>query len=126
MQSENFHVYILTNQRHTVLYIGITNNLERRLWEHSVGRISYFTRKYNAEKLIYFELFSDPRTAIEREKQLKRWSRVKKETLIARMNPDWRDLGKEMFGDLGAKQKSEPIVTPRGPSTALRSARDDR
>ena len=67
MSSQNFYVYILTNQRHTVLYIGITNDIARRLWEHGTGKSSTFTRQHNVEKLIYFETYSEPRTAIERE-----------------------------------------------------------
>jgi putative endonuclease len=96
MSRQNFFVYILTNQRHTVLYIGITNSLERRLSQHSLSHRSHFARQYNTDKLIYFEAYSDPRSAIAREKQLKRWNRSKKETLIATLNPDWRDLSLEM------------------------------
>jgi putative endonuclease len=92
MRHQNYFVHILTNQRHTVLYIGITNELGRRLWEHGVSRRSHFVRQYNTNKLIHFEAFSDPRSAIAREKQLKRWRRSKKEALIARSNPEWRDL----------------------------------
>jgi len=94
---QNYFVYMLTNQRNTVLYIGITNSLERRLAEHGEHNRFHFTRQYNADKLIYFEAYSDPRSAIEREKQLKKWSRAKKETLIAKRNPEWRDLLDEMF-----------------------------
>jgi putative endonuclease len=98
MRAQNYFVYILTNaDRHTVLYIGITNNLERRASEHSLGLGSAFARRYNAHKLIYFEAYPDPASAIAREKQLKRWSRIKKEALIARRNPDWNDLFDEMY-----------------------------
>jgi putative endonuclease len=98
MTHQNYFVYILTNaDRHTVLYIGITNNLERRVGEHSLGWGSAFARKYNVHTLIYFEAYADPRSAIEREKQLKKWSRAKKESLIAKRNPEWRDLLDEMF-----------------------------
>jgi len=98
MRAQNYFVYILTNaDRHTVLYIGITNNLERRASEHSLGLGSAFARRYNAHKLIYFEAYPDPASAIAREKQLKRWSRIKKEVLIARRNPDWNDLFDEMY-----------------------------
>jgi putative endonuclease len=83
--------------RHTVLYIGITNSLERRVGEHSLGWGSAFARRYNAHKLVYFEAYADPRSAIEREKQLKKWSRTKKENLIAKRNPEWRDLLDEMY-----------------------------
>ena len=98
MPHQNYFVYILTNaDRHTVLYIGVTNSLERRASEHSLGFGSAFARRYNAHKLIYFEAYPDPRTAISREKQLKRWSRAKKEALIARRNPEWRDLFPQMY-----------------------------
>src|SRR5215510_3921335 len=98
MRHQNYFVYILTNaNRHTVLYIGVTNSLERRASENSLGFGSAFARQYNAHKLIYFEAYSDPRTAIAREKQLKRWSRPKKEGLIARRNPEWRDLFEQMY-----------------------------
>ena len=94
---QNYFVYVLTNQRHTVLYIGLTNTLERRIAEHSESNRSHFTRQYNADKLIYFEAYPDPRSAIERENQLKKWSRAKKEALIAKRNPEWRDLLDEML-----------------------------
>ena len=89
---------MLTNaDRNTVLYIGITNNLERRAGEHSLGWGSAFARKYNAHKLVYFEAYADPRSAIEREKQLKKWSRAKKDALIVKRNPEWCDLLDKMY-----------------------------
>jgi putative endonuclease len=97
MRHQNYFVYIPTNQRHKVLSIGITNDLGRRLWEHGASRRSRFARQYNADKLIHFEAFPDPRSAIAREKQLKRWRRSKREALIAKSNPDWRDLITEMW-----------------------------
>ena len=97
MSHQNYFVYILTNDdRRTVLYIGVANELERRTNEHSLGRGSAFAKEYNAHKLIYFEAYPDPQSAIAREKQLKNWSRGKKETLIAQVNPEWRDLIDEM------------------------------
>ena len=98
MKYQNYFVYMLTNaNRHTVLHIGITNNLERRAGEYSLGWGSAFARKYNAHKLVYFEAYTDPRSAIEREKQLKKWSRAKKDALIAKRNAEWRDLLDEMY-----------------------------
>ena len=98
MRSQNYFVYILTNDpRHTVLYIGVTNNLEQRASDHFLGRGSAFAKQYNAHKLVYFETFPDPQSAIAREKQLKNWSRAKKETLIAKGNPEWRDLFEDMY-----------------------------
>jgi putative endonuclease len=97
MRHQNYFVYILTNHRHTVLYIGVTNDLGRRLWEHGVSCRSHFARQYNADKLIHFEAIPDPGNAIAREKQLKRWRRSKKEALIAKSIPAWRDLVSEMW-----------------------------
>lgn len=91
MSSQDFFVYFLTNPRHTVLYIGVTNDAERRANDHSLHRGSAFATKYNATRLIYFEAFLDAAQAISREKQLKGWTRVKKEALIARANPAWID-----------------------------------
>ena len=76
------------------LYIGMTNNLQRRIYEHKAGLISSFTEKYNCKKLIYFERTNDVDEAIAREKQLKGWVRKKKENLIKTLNPSWEDLSK--------------------------------
>ncbi len=98
MQHQNYYVYILTDDdRHTVLYIGVTNDLERRASEHSLGKGSAFAKQYNAHKLIYFEAFNEPADAIRREKQLKGWTRAKKEALIGKVNLEWRDLFDEMY-----------------------------
>jgi len=77
------------------LYIGVTNNLERRVSEHKQNLIKGFTEKYNCHKLVYYETFSDIKQAINREKQLKKWSRIKKENLISTINPRWDDLSSE-------------------------------
>jgi putative endonuclease len=98
MKAQNYFVYITTNpDRHTVLYIGVTNDLERRLNQHSLNQGSQFAKQYNATKLIYFETYPDPASAIAREKQLKSWSRPKKEALISSENPQWHDLMDLMF-----------------------------
>jgi putative endonuclease len=98
MRYQNYFVYMLTNaDRRTVLYIGVANSLERQASEHSLGLGSAFAGQYNGHKLIYFEPYRDPTSAIAREKQLKRWSGAKKEALIARRNPEWRDLFTEMY-----------------------------
>jgi putative endonuclease len=88
---DRYFVYILTNDRNTVLYTGVTNSLARRIGEHRAG-LSSFTRRYNVHKLVYFEEFQDINDAIAREKQIKGGSRRKKVALIYSMNPDWRDL----------------------------------
>ena len=82
----------MTNFRNTTLYIGVTNNLIRRVYEHKNKMIDGFTKRYNLNKVIYYEIFNDIKTAIEREKQLKNFSRQKKIDLIKSMNPDWNDL----------------------------------
>jgi putative endonuclease len=87
-----YFVYILTNANNTVLYTGITNNLERRTLQHKEKTNTGFTAKYNICKLIYYELFSNANDAITREKQIKGGSRKKKELLIQSMNPQWKDL----------------------------------
>ncbi len=96
MTEREYHVYILTNPSHTVLYIGVTGNLQRRIWEHQQKLVPGFTSKYNCTKLIYVENTDYIQGAIEREKQLKRWSRKKKEWLINQMNPTWRDLSENL------------------------------
>ena len=89
---KDYFVYILTNTANTVLYIGVTNDLARRVYEHKNGMLEGFTKKYNVHKLVYFEQTTDIYSAITREKQLKKWSRAKKESLINSKNPDWCDL----------------------------------
>ena len=90
-----YFVYILTNKSDKVLYIGVTNNLERRMYEHRNKMIDGFTKRYNLTKLVYFEETSDVRSAIERGKQLKNWHRDWKIKLINEFNPEWRDLSEE-------------------------------
>jgi putative endonuclease len=86
-------IYIMTNKHKTTLYIGVTNDIQRRIKEHSSHSIKgSFTEKYNLEYCVYYEYFPCIVSAIERETQLKKWSRAKKETLINRMNPNWDDL----------------------------------
>jgi len=93
---KNFYVYIMTNKPSGVLYIGITNNLTRRVQEHKSGEYSGFAKQYRLSKLVYFEETSDVRAAIAREKQLKNWHRQWKLNLIEAENPDWEDLGKDL------------------------------
>ena len=92
MLEHNYHVYILTNANHTVLYIGVTNNLIRRVAEHKAGQLPGFSKKYNVNKLVYFEHYQDVNAAIAREKQLKAGSRQKKLDLINAGNKAWCDL----------------------------------
>lgn len=85
-------VYILTNKNNTVLYTGVTSNLEHRIWLHKSRTIAGFTKRYNCDKLIWFEVAEEIKSAIAREKQIKSWSRKKKEVIINELNPQWRDL----------------------------------
>ena len=87
-----YFVYILSNWNDSVVYIGVTSNLSKRLYEHRNGLADGFTKKYTVHKLVYFEQTSDVYSALSREKQLKNWSRSKKNTLIEQQNPTWRDL----------------------------------
>ena len=89
----DYYVYILTNDRDKLLYIGVTNNLQRRVYEHKNGLLEGFTKDYGIHKLVYYEMCHDVKDAIKREKQLKNWRREKKIALIERMNPNWKDLG---------------------------------
>jgi len=92
-----YYVYLLTNERMTVLYIGMTNDLERRVYEHKKKFVDGFTRKYNLDRLVYFEEADDVTVAIEREKQLKGWLRRRKAELVETMNPEWRDLAADWY-----------------------------
>ncbi len=91
-----YYVYIMTNKSGT-LYIGVTNNLNRRVYEHKEKLIRGFTARYNLSKLVYFETCYDINQAIVREKQLKGWLRKKKIELIEKINPHWRDLSKDWY-----------------------------
>lgn len=87
-----YYLYIIANFKNSVLYLGVTNNLKRRILEHKNGLNNGFSKKYNCNKLIWFEEFSDIKFAIEKEKQMKKWKRIYKENLINEMNPEWKDL----------------------------------
>ena len=87
----------MSNTNNTTLYIGVTNDIERRVQEHKSGQIPGFTQKYNCTKLVYYEKYSDIDQAIEREKKLKKWRREKKDWLIRTINPDLRDLFEEFI-----------------------------
>lgn len=90
-----YYVYILTNSTNKVLYTGVTNNLERRVYEHKAKEIKGFTAKYNTHKLVYFETTTSAYSAIQREKQIKSFNRDKKINLINSVNPSWTDLTEE-------------------------------
>ena len=92
MKDHNYYVYILTNWNNKVMYVGVTNNLERRLYEHTHKLVKGFTSRYNINKLVYYEWFGDIRDAIRREKEIKKWRREKKNRLVETLNKDWKDL----------------------------------
>ena len=94
----NFYVYIMASDRNGILYIGVTNDLMRRVYEHKQGTIEGFTKKYKVDKLVYYEVYPDPEYAIRREKQFKNWKREWKIALIEERNPEWNDLYEEIFG----------------------------
>ena len=87
-----YYVYILTNKNHTVLYTGVTGDIEKRIYEHINKIVEGFTKKYNADKLVYYESFNNVIDAIEAEKTIKGWKRYKKINLIENVNPTWDDL----------------------------------
>ena len=86
------YIYILTNKYNNVLYVGVTSNLQQRILQHRNGGFGGFTSKYNVTKVVFIEEHSDIRNAIEREKQIKSWSRKKKDALINEQNPEWVEL----------------------------------
>ena len=92
MYTSSYFVYILANWNHSVLYIGVTNDLQRSVYEHRQEVVEGFTKKYHVHKLVYYEHTGDVKAALAREKQLKGWRREKKEALVETMNPDWNDL----------------------------------
>ncbi len=94
-----YYVYIITNKLNTTFYIGMTNDLLRRIWEHRQGEIKGFSQKYKLKKLVYFEDTDDVGVAIGREKQLKNWHRGWKLNLIKQDNPNFEDLAQEWFDE---------------------------
>jgi putative endonuclease len=94
---KDYYVYIMTNQYNTVLYVGVTNDLLRRVQEHKDGVNNGFTSRYRIKKLVYYEISGDVESAILREKQIKGGSRAKKLQLIDEMNPDWQDLSLTLY-----------------------------
>lgn len=92
---KTYYVYIMATRKDGPIYIGLTNDLQRRVFEHKSGAFSGFTKKYNIHLLVYFETYGYVHDAIRREKQLKRWARVWKEELIEKENFAWRDLSED-------------------------------
>jgi len=95
---KTYYVYILASQRNGTLYIGMTSDLVKRIWEHKNKQVKGFTEKYGVAMLVYYEETNDVRVALQREKTLKKWKRVWKLALIEKENPEWEDLYKKMTG----------------------------
>lgn len=95
VKDRHYYVYILTNWNNEVMYVGMTNNLERRMYEHKNKLVDGFTKKYNVFKLVYYELGNDVNAVIAREKEIKKWRREKKDNLVKTLNPEWKDLSLE-------------------------------
>jgi len=93
--SGSFYIYILATREDGPIYVGVTNDLHRRVFEHKTHAVKGFTAKYNVDRLVYFEVFESIEAAITREKQLKKWRQAWKVALIERGNPEWRDLAEE-------------------------------
>lgn len=94
--TKSYYVYLLTNWNNKVIYIGVTNDLNRRLYEHKNKIIQGFTQKYNLNKLVYFEETNDINAAITREKEIKKWRIEKKDKLVNQLNPNWIDLSEQV------------------------------
>lgn len=114
--SKTYYVYIMASKSKT-LYVGVTNNLERRVYEHKQKLLEGFTSKYNIDRLVYLAETDDVTQAIAREKEIKGWLRTKKLALIDEMNPNWEDLSAEWFTELA----TNPGLADVGRDSSLRS-----
>ena len=97
-----YYVYILTNVTNKVMYVGMTNNLQRRLHEHKNGLVDGFTKKYRVHKLVYYEAYKNVKEAILREKSIKGLLRIRKDELVETINPEWADMSGILFPDVFA------------------------
>jgi putative endonuclease len=111
----HYYVYIMTNKSGT-LYVGVTNDLERRVWEHKLGTVEGFTKRYRLTRLVYYESSGDVEAAISREKQIKGWLRRRKFELIQSMNPRWEDLAIDWY-----EKTPGTNIVGKGPDPSLRS-----
>lgn len=96
MWNQNNFIYILTNKNNTVLYTGVSSNIKQRIYDHKTKKHPGFTKKYNVDKLVYYERYNRIEEAIKREKQVKGWIRKRKEELINSINPNWEDLSENL------------------------------
>jgi putative endonuclease len=97
MGYKQYWLYMLTNRWHNVLYTGMTNSLEKRIWQHKHKTVPGFTKKYNCDRLVYFEEYDEVEQLIAREAQVKGWTRAKKDELVNRVNPSWADLAADWY-----------------------------
>ena len=97
MNEKVYYVYLLTNWNNKVMYVGVTNDLKRRIYEHREKKVKGFTEKYNIKKLVYYEQTLDIEVALNREKEIKKWRREKKDRLVEKSNPSWRDLSEDFL-----------------------------
>ena len=109
MKRDCYFVYIVASKSR-VLYIGMTNGLERRIWQHKNNPIAGFSKQYRCHRLVYYESFDDVTKAIDREKQLKRWNRAKNVWLIEQMNPTWEDLAEDQRHRFTPDQQVPPLA----------------
>ncbi|NCP04545.1 MAG: endonuclease [Nitrospirae bacterium CG_4_10_14_3_um_filter_53_41] len=94
---KSYYIYILASQRNGTLYIGVTSDLIKRIWQHKNKLVEGFTEKYGVDKLVYYEQFEDAEYALNREKRLKKYNRKWKMDMIEKLNPDWKDLYEELI-----------------------------
>lgn len=104
-RTQSYYVYLLTNNNGKVMYVGVTNDLQRRIYEHKQKLVKGFTQRYNIDRLVYFEETDDVVAAITREKQIKKWRREKKNALVAETNPCFEDIAAEWDGDFSLRSK---------------------
>jgi putative endonuclease len=123
MGYKEYFVYMLTNRWRNVLYTGITNSLHVRVWQHKNKTVPGFTKQYNCDRLVYFETYDEVDQAIAREKQIKGWSRAKKDALIAATNPTWDDLAADWYDTSVIPSRADGEESPgkSGGDPALRS-----
>lgn len=112
-----YFVYIMASGRYGTLYVGVTNDVMRRSWEHKQKLVAGFTKKYGVDRLVHYEMFMDVSEAIQREKRLKRWRRTWKIDLIQKHNPAWRDL----YNDLVALASGSAVNPELRPHTSVTS-----
>jgi putative endonuclease len=117
-KQHNYWAYLMAS-RSGVLYVGMTNNLERRVWEHKQKLVEGFTRKYNCTKLVWFEEFREVRDAIECETRIKDWRREKKVALIQKCNPQWKDLSEGWYENATAETTEIPLPPQRDRNGSL-------